>query len=530
MTARRTDTHRIQELIRLHRLGESSRSIARQLRMSRDAIRAYRRALGSAGLLDGPAQVVPDLELVSQSLAAQLPSRPPPQQVSSVDAWSELIGEMYGRRAGPTAIFDRLRLEHPDFPGSLSAVKRLCARIRRQRGISPEEVAIPVETEPGAVAQVDFTYVGKLYDPEQAVLRKSWLFLMSLGHSRHMHCQIVFDQKVETWVRLHVEAFEHFGGVPRVIVPDNLKAAVVRAAFAVDDEAVIQRTYRELARHYGFQVDPTPPRSPEKKGKVESNAKYVKRNFLAPRELEDIVRARVELQIWLREIAGQRIHGTTGRRPLEVFEAEERAALLPLPSSRYEIVLWKRAQLHRDCHVQIDGGFYSAPWRMVGTDLWARCTKQSVTLYNGDERLWVHSRVPRGRRSTIESHLPEGRRDLRHRSSAHWLERAKAIGPETLLLVEEVFASDDVLSKLRAVQAIVTHLASFPSERAEAAAKRARHFGSRSYVALRNILRAGLDLEPLVQESRRWSKNSRFARHPHYFKEASQETLYGNSR
>lgn len=315
-----------------------------------------------------------------------------------------------------------------------------------------------------------------------------------------------------------------------MIAPENLTAAVVRAAFAVDDEPVIHRTYRELARHYSFQVDPTPPRSPEKKGKVESNAKYVKGNFFAPRELIDIERARIELQIWLREIAGGRIHGTTGRRPLEVFEAEERAALLPLPPARYEIVLWKRAQLHRDSHVQIDRGFYSAPWKLIGKPLWARCTKQSVTLCHGDERLWVHSRVPRGKRSTIEAHLLEGRRDLRHRSSEHWLDRAKVLGPETLLLVEEVFADDDVLMKLPAAQAIVSHLANFPSERAGAAAKRARHFGSRSYVALRNILRQGLDLEPVVPESRRWSKGSRFARHPHDSEENDQETLYGNHR
>lgn len=527
MTARRTDTHRIQEMIRLHRLGESSRSIARQLRMSRDAIRAYRRALSAGGILDGPAEVLPELDLVRRTLAEQQPSRPPPQQVSSVEAWGELIGEMYGRGAGPTAIFDRLRLEHPDFPGSLSAVKRLCARIREERGIDAADVAIPVETKPGEVAQVDFTYSGKLYDPEQGVLRKSWIFLMTLGHSRHMYCQLVFDQKVATWVRLHVAAFESFGGVPRVIVPDNLKAAVVRAAFGVDDEPVIHRTYRELARHYGFRVDPTPPRSPEKKGKVESNAKYVKRNFLAPRQPEDIVRARTDLQLWVREIAGRRVHGTTRRQPIAVFEAEERAALLALPGSRYEIVIWKRAQLHRDCHVQIDGGFYSAPWMLIGEHLWARCTKASVTLYREDERLWVHPRVSRGQRSTVETHLPDGRRDLRHRSAAHWIELAKSIGPETLLLVEEVFASDDVLLKLRSVQAIVDHLSKFPPERAEAAAKRARHFESRSYVAVRNILRQGLDLVPLEQESRRWSKGSRFARPPHIQK---KEITHGNRR
>lgn len=522
--------HRLQDLIRLHRQGEGSRVIARQLRMGRDTIRHYLRALRAAELLEGKPDELPELEVLRGALAAQMPPRPPAKQVSTLEGWREVIETMHRRGAGPRAIFDRLRLEQPDFPGSLSALKRLCARLGRERGVKPEDVAIPVETEPGAIAQVDFTFVGKLYDPDQGVLRKGWLFLMTLGHSRHMYCQLVFDQKVATWVRLHVEAFEHFGGVPRVIVPDNLKAAVIRAAFAADDDPAIQRTYRELARHYGFQVDPAPPRSPEKKGKVESNAKYVKGNFLAPRALEDIVQARAELQRWVREIAGQRIHGTTGRRPAEVFEAEERAALLPLPASRYEIVLWKRAQLHRDCHVQIDGGFYSAPWRLIGTDLWARCTRASVALYHGDEHLWTHGRVGRGRRSTVEGHLPEGRRDLRHRSAAHWLERAKAIGPETLLLVEEVFASDDVLSKLRAVQAIVTHLGKHPADRAEAAARRARHYDCRSYVALKNILRTGLDLEPLEQVSRRWSKGSRFARPPHEFRKESQETVHGNTR
>jgi len=526
----RTDMHRLQDLIRLHRQGEGSRVIARQLRMGRDTIRHYLRALQEAGLLEGAASELPDLGPLREALAGQLPARPVPQHVSSLEAWRELIEAMHARRAGPRAIFDRLRLEHPDFPGSLSAIKRLCARLARERGVGPDDVAIPVETEPGALAQVDFTYVGKLYDPEQGVLRKCWAFLMTLGYSRHMYCQLVFDQKVETWVRLHVEAFESFGGVPRVIVPDNLKAAVIRAAFAADDDPAIQRTYRELARHYGFQIDPAPPRSPEKKGKVESNAKYLKGNFFAPRELEDVVRARVDLALWVREIAGQRVHGTTGLRPLAVFEAEERAALIPLPASRYEIVLWRRVQLHRDCHVQIDGSFYSAPWRLVGTELWARCTKSSVVLFQGDERLWSHRRVPRGKRSTVEGHLPEGRRDLRHRSSEHWLERANAIGPETLLLVEEVFGSDDVLLKLRAVQAIVTHLAKHPKERAEAASARARYYGCRSYVAIKNILRQGLDLEPLEQESRRWSKGSRFARNPDDFQPRNQETLYGNTR
>jgi hypothetical protein len=255
-------------------------------------------------------------------------------------------------------------------------------------------VAIPVVTAPGEVAQVDFGYAGKRYDPDRGVLRKTWLFVMTLGFSRRTYCELVFDQKIETWIRLHIAAFEYFGGVPRVIVPDNLKAAVVRAAFGIDDEALIQRTYRELARHYGFQIDPTPPRSPEKKGKVERDVRYVRGNFLQTWQSIDIHQDRRALRRWLIEIADQRRHGTTGRRPIELFEEEERAALTPLPRERYELVLWKPARLHSDSHVQIDGAFYSAPWPHLHQVLWVRCSAHSVSIHHQDQHLWTHARVP----------------------------------------------------------------------------------------------------------------------------------------
>jgi hypothetical protein len=378
----------------------------------------------------------------------------------------------------------------------------------------PKAVAIRVETAPGEVAQVDFTYVGLLFDPELKVMRKCWLFLMTLGYSRHLFAKLVFDQRVETWIRLHIAAFDYLGGVPRVIVPDNLKAAVVRAAFNVDDDPGIQRSYRELARHYGFQIDPAPPRAPEKKGKVESNAKYVKGNFFKGRPPEPIIDCQVALDRWVLEIAGQRIHGTTSKRPLEVFVGEERQTLGALPLTRYEYVIWKRVRLHRDAHVQIRGAFYSAPWRLIGKDLWAKTTRKSVVLMDDYERIATHSVVPRGQRSTQEDHLPEGRGDLRHRSQSHWVDRAGRIGPQTRALVEELFASDDVLLRLRIVQSIVSHLELHPTVRAEATCARARHFDNRSYAAIKNILRQGLDREPLVQESRRWSQGSRFARFP----------------
>ena len=160
-------------------------------------------------------------------------------------------------------------------------------RWRKARCVRAEDIATPVETVPGDIAQVDFGYVGKLYDAAVGRLRKAWVFVFVLAYSRWMFARIVFDQKVETWLRLHVEAFNTLGGVPRTLVPDNLKAAVVRAAFGVDEPASLNKSYRELARYYDCKIDPAPPRAPKKKGRVESGVGYTKRNFFKGRHGDD---------------------------------------------------------------------------------------------------------------------------------------------------------------------------------------------------------------------------------------------------
>lgn len=491
--------HRLQELVRLHRMGTSTRELARLLGISRNTEREYRRAIAGAGLLDGDVDSLPELERLREVVEAALPPKPaPPQQASSVANWAEPVGEMLEGGASPTAIYDALRLREVEFKGSLSAIKRLCIRLARAKGVRASDVAIPVETVAGEVAQVDFGGVGRLLDPESGRLREAYAFVFVLGYSRHMVVRIVFDQKIETWLRVHVEAFEELGGVPRVIVPDNLKAAVIRTAFGASDEVVLNRAYRELARHYGFKIDPTPPYSPEKKGKVESGVKYVQRNFMRPRaDQKDVDVLRLELARWVREIAGMRVHGSTGRRPLEVFEQRERSALIPLPIKPWTPVLWRSPTLRTDCRVLVEGARYSAPWRLIGKVLLARVTTKSVELYCDDVRVATHERQAPGADSIRDEHLPTGRSDYRHRSRSYWEERAAKLGDDVVGFIREVFDHDDVLSQLRTVQAIVRYLEDFPIERARAACRRASFYGAYRYGAVKQILVKALDMEPL---------------------------------
>jgi len=489
--------HRLQEMVRLHRMGTSVRKVAKLLTMSPNTERAYRRALTAAQLLAGSPDTLPELGELREAVQAHLPPKDKPQHESSISAWADTIASMLGDGATPTAIYDCLRLQHEHFDGSLSAVKRLCMRLRRAKGIDPKQVAIPVDTEPGEVAQVDFGSIGKRWDPQTGRMRQAYVFVLVLGYSRHMVVRIVFNQKIETWMQLHVDAFAELDSVPRVLVPDNLKAAVIRAAFGVSEDPVLNRSYRELARHYGFKIDPTPPRAPKKKGKVESAVKYVKRNFIIPRLELDIDTLRLELAAWVREIAGMRVHGTTHKRPLEVFDNVERAAMLSLPTKAWQPVSWRTPTLRNDCQVIVDGARYSAPWRLIGKVLLARMTTHSVELYFDNTRVATHERQPTGGKNIIDEHLPPHRSDYRHRSRSYWETRAATLGDEVSAYVREVFDSDDVLHQLRAVQSIVRHLETFPLERAAAACRRASFYGCFGYGALKNILRKGLDLEPL---------------------------------
>lgn len=431
-----------------------------------------------------------------------------------MEPWRDLIEAQMKRGVGPTAIHELLVEEQPGYTGSLSAVKRLYKRIKAQRGPRAEDVAIPVVTAPGKEAQVDFGFVGWLHDPETRRKRKCWVFVMVLSHSRHFYARVVLQQDIETWLSLHKAAFTFFGGVPETVRPDNLKAAVVQAAFSAEEMGELNRSYRELARHYRLVIDPTPAYAPEKKGKVESAVKYVKNAFFKPREFADIHDANRRLEQWNRETASQRTHGTTGRVPVTVFDTEERQTLKALPTKPFVPVVWHKATVGRNTHVTFERRFYSVPWTHIGKTAWVKASGDSVVIYVEDERVATHPRTGDSPWSTQPGHLPEGRRDFAERDPEHWYARARAVHADVEDYVREVMASDEVHSPLRRVQSIVRQLEVVPVERARAACARAARFGNYRPDGIRRILAQHLDQQPASHGyiDTRWATSPRFAR------------------
>ena len=261
--------------------------------------------------------------------ASLVPRRRLPVIVSTVEPYRTVVEELLKSNVEMATIHSRLVREH-GYRGSYSSVKRFVHRLRPKT----PDVCLRIETPPGREAQVDFGGVGKIRDRATGKLRQAYCFVMTLSYSRHQYAELVFDQKMQTWIGCHRRAFEFFGGVPEEIVIDNLKAAVLKADL---DNPTLSVPYTRLARHYGFLVHPCRVRTPEHKGKVENGVRYVQRSFIAGREFVDIKQANRMLLEWVINEAGVRDHGTTHEAPLKRFAEIESSAMIELPAEPFEL-------------------------------------------------------------------------------------------------------------------------------------------------------------------------------------------------
>ena len=479
----------IREIIYRIRQGESERQIAIDTGISRPTIHKYKMLAEEKGYLDIKKEMVEETEL----LAALGPKIGPPRTPSSIEPHREYVTEMRKQGVEMMAIWQRLKDEY-GYKGSYSSVRRFARQIEKDK---EPECFVRVHTPPGEEMQVDFGYVGKLYDPQKGAIRNAYVFVATLGYSRHQYAELVFDQSTPTWIGLHRRSFEYFGGAPKIIVPDNLKAAVKKI---VSNDPVLGEAYRRMAQHYGVLIRPTRPRTPEHKGKVENGVHYVQRNFMAGRTFTDIQAANKQLKRWITEIAGVRQHGTTRQAPLALFAQDEQKTLLPLPKDPFVLNEIRMAKVHQDCHIQVNGSYYSVPYRYVGKRVSVHISDKMIEIYNEQqELLCTHVLLhKKGRWSTRNEHYPAHKAAYLQKTPDYCLKEAKRIGPSTHTVVTKLF-EDNALQRLRSVQGILRLEETVGRERLEAACKRALFFGDFQYRRIKEILNAALDREPLPE-------------------------------
>ncbi len=477
MANRRIEMYQYRQVLHRMRCGDSNREIARSRLMGRRKAKKVRAVAQQEGWL-APEGSLPDDATLAEHFQRKKPRR---SSISRVEPHRKEVTKWFRDGVDGTTIYAALQRKH-SFQGSYSSVRRFLKDFRR-----PSATVI-LDFSPGETAQVDFGQGPRLVDHGQEV--RTWVFVMTLCWSRHQYAELVLDQKVATWLGCHRRAFEFFAGVPQKLTIDNAKCAITRACWR---DPTVQRAYAELAEGYGFKIDACPPGEPKKKGRVEAGVKYVKRNFLPLREFRSLADGNRQLETWVLETAGNRIHGTTRERPLARFGETERHLLQALPSVAPEPAVWARAQLARNCHAQFELCRYSAPYLLIGEQLWLRATSSAVQIYRDHEMVATHPRLPRpGSRSTGDDHLPPEALAYKRQNPLWCREQAEKVGVACQALIEQLFA-ERVLDNLRAAQGVIRLGERYGAPRLEAACQRALAFDNPRYRSVKTILEKGLD-------------------------------------
>ncbi len=489
MGRRRVTVADIKEVLVAWDAGESVSAIARMLGYTRPTVRKYVHAAEHVGLVRGGGRrgEAEWERLTRAALARVARRRARGPAACAVAEYRDDLDERVGTLP-LSVLYQRLRDEH----GLRASWRTFHRYVRaqwpeRMRGAVPATVRLN-DPPPGEEAQVDFFYVGLWRDPALGRRRKLYAFIMTLSHSRHQFLYPVLAEDAVAWHEGHVKALAFFGGAPRRIVPDNLSAGV-RKADRYDPR--VNRAYGELARYYGFVVDPARAGQPTDKPKVERGVPYARASFFGGRDFISVDGMRAAAVQWCLETAGRRTHGATGEQPLVAFREREQAALRPLPASAWEPVSWTTAKAQTDCHLRAGGASYSVPYRYVGQRLDVRVGARTVTIYDGAGVVATHVRQERGRATRVEHYPQAGQAFLRGTPQA-CLEQAQAVGPATARLVQALL-EPPTLTGLRQVQAVLRLRERYDGARLEQACQRALEAGDGRYRTVQGILERGLE-------------------------------------
>jgi transposase len=478
----------VEHVIRRWMAGEGMRAIARATGLDRNTVRRLVRLAEEAGVQrDGPGPEEGQLEAIRQRLgrpgapvcAGEAEQRLIPRE-EQIRAWVEKdnllltkVHELLGREGllvSYSALY-RFARKRCNFGGSAITVRR-------------------AECEPGEMAEADFGRLGRLQELGSKRFRFVYGFILTLGHSRHQCVIPVFQQDLPTVIDCFERAFEFFGGCPRRVVIDGMKACL---DWADPYTPRFNRTFLEYANYRGFLPDPARPRHARDKPVVERSVPYIRERFFKGEtflDLDDVARRAL---LWCRNVAGRRTHGTTRRVPIEVFESEEKAALIPLAGERFDPPAWAQCKVHPDHHVRFQLALYSVPTRWIGQRVEVRGDRSLVRIYARGELIKTHPRQPRGGRSTDYPDYPEHRTPYALRWPDYYRGKARDLGPAAGDFADQLLAGEFPWSRLRQAQKLLRLAERYGGVRVNAACRRALEFELLDVHRVQRILEHGLE-------------------------------------
>lgn len=481
MAQARLSMRKIREVLRLKFAAElSDRAIARSIGVGRTTVQECL-ARAKAAELCWP---LPD-ELDDAELTARLYPRATAVAVPPPD-FAEVHRELSHKGVTRDLLWREYRAQHTDGLGYTA----FCVAYRRW--LKSADPVLRLEHRAGDKCFVDYAgHTIPVIDRLTGEVRSAQIFVAVLGCSNYTFAEATWSQSLPDWLASHVRAMEFFGGVPAAVVPDNLKSGVTRAHRYEPD---LNPAYAEWAEHYGVAILPARVRKPRDKAKVENAVLIVERWILAcvrHRQffsLSELNAAIAQLLDKLNTRPFKKIEGTRRSRFVEL----DRPALAPLPARSYEYATWKRAKVHPDYHVQIEHGYYSVPYTLIGQIVDIRLSAHSVEVFKDRKRMAVHAKVQRRyERRTLDIHRPEKHRAVIDTTVERILASGESIGAATLAVLREQFKRKKHPEEaLRAAQGILRLKDDFSAEQLEAACTVALTYRLNSYHAIRGFITA----------------------------------------
>ncbi len=415
------------------------------------------------------------------------PAKAPIGSRSQCAQFHELILAKLEQGLSAQRIFQDLVGDH-GFTAQYHSVRRYVAKLKRAQPLPFRRI----EVAPGEEAQIDFGTGARIVDSEGR-RRKTHVIRVVLSYSRKAYSEVVYRQTTDNFIQCLENAFMHFGGVPKTLVPDNLKAAVLKADW-YDPE--LNPKLQSFCEHYGTVLLPTRPRMPRHKGKVERGVDYVQENALKGRSFESLEKQNDHLQHWERTVADTRLHGTTKRQVLKMFQEEERSALGELPAERFPSFKEGQRIVSRDGHVAVDKSYYSVPPEYLGREVWVRWNSHLVRIYSDSMKpICTHARAAQGKFSTLSQHIASEKISVVERGTEWLLQKVGIIGPQTRAWSRALVAARGVQS-VRVLQGLLNLSGKHSSESIEQACRTAHSYGEYRLATIRKLIKhAGPDQE-----------------------------------
>jgi transposase len=487
MPAERVSMRKIRDVLRLtHAMGMSRRVVGEVTGIGKTAVGDYVRRASAVGLTWPIPEAIDDAELERRLFA---PTETTSDAARAEPDWPHIHAELKRRGVTLTLLWQEYRAEHPGG----CAYSWFCERYGAWRkGISPTMRQTHVAGEKLFVDWAGDTVA--LFDAATGEERRAHIFVAALGASNYTYAEARWSETLADWIGAHVNMLAAIGGVPKALVPDNLKAGITKPSRY---EPGINRTYQDLADHYGCVVLPTRIRHPRDKAKVEVAVQIVERFVLAKLRNRTFF-SLAELNAAICDCVAAinaKIMRHVGKSRVELLEMLDRPALGPLPAVPYSYAEWKRARVALDYHIEIAGHYYSVPSRLIREIVEARITGAMVEIFHKGQRVASHVFCAvRNRHTTVTEHMPSAHRRYAEWTPAKMMDEAAKIGTATLALFEAIMkAKPHPEQGFRSCLGILSLVKSYGPARVEAACQRGNDIGATTYGSIASILKNGLD-------------------------------------